>query len=332
MSFARLRSSAVLFLTALVLTCSHAEAQQSTKVPRIGFVGASGTTNNPRSNFNVFQQALRDLGYVDGKNILIEYRNAEGKLDLIPILVDELVQLKIDVLVTTNPIAIRTAKKATKTIPIVMVSSADPVATGIVDNLARPGGNITGLSLLARDLSGKRLELLTEAIPGVRRIGVLWDADSSVMSSGLKEYEAAARATKVQLQSLEVRGPRPDLDSAFHTATKEQVGGLITVRTSVLNLYAKRIADLAVTNRLPSMFEVSSYVEVGGLMSYANSDAESFKRAATYVDKILKGANPAELPIEQPTKFELVINLKTAKQIGLTIPPNVLARADRVIK
>ena len=332
MSFARLRSSAVLFLTALVLTCSHAEAQQSTKVPRIGFVGASGTTNNPRSNFNVFQQALRDLGYVDGKNILIEYRNAEGKLDLIPILVDELVQLKIDVLVTTNPIAIRTAKKATKTIPIVMVSSADPVATGIVDNLARPGGNITGLSLLARDLSGKRLELLTEAIPGVRRIGVLWDADSSVMSSGLKEYEAAARATKVQLQSLEVRGPRPDLDSAFHTATKEQVGGLITVRTSVLNLYAKRIADLAVTNRLPSMFEVSSYVEVGGLMSYANSDAESFKRAATYVDKILKGANPAELPIEQPTKFELVINLKTAKQIGLTIPPNVLARADKVIR
>ena len=332
MSFARLRSSAVLFLTALVLTCSHAEAQQSTKVPRIVFVGASGTTNNPRSNFNVFQQGLRDLGYVDGKNILIEYRNAEGKLDLIPILVDELVQLKIDVLVTTNPIAIRTAKKATKTIPIVMVSSADPVATGIVDNLARPGGNITGLSWLARDLSGKRLELLTEAIPGVRRIGVLWDADSSVMSSGLKEYEAAARATKVQLQSLEVRGPRPDLDSAFHTATKEQVGGLITVRTSVLNLYAKRIADLAVTNRLPSMFEVSSYVEVGGLMSYANSDAESFKRAATYVDKILKGANPAELPIEQPTKFELVINLKTAKQIGLTIPPNVLARADRVIK
>ena len=332
MSFARLRSSAVLFLTALVLTCSHAEAQQSTKVPRIGFVGASGTTNNPRSNFNVFQQGLRDLGYVDGKNILVEYRNAEGKLDLIPILVDELVQLKIDVLVTTNPIAIRTAKKATKTIPIVMVSSADPVATGIVDNLARPGGNITGLSLLARDLSGKRLELLTEAIPGVRRIGVLWDADSSVVSSGLKEYEAAARATKVQLQSLEVRGPRPDLDSAFHTATKEQVGGLITVRTSVLNLYAKRIADLAVTNRLPSMFEVSSYVEVGGLMSYANSDAESFRRAATYVDKILKGANPAELPIEQPTKFELVINLKTAKQIGLTIPPNVLARADKVIR
>ena len=327
------RSLVVCFGSALLFALwVSVEAQQPTKVPRIGFVGASGTTNNPRSNFNVFQQGLRDLGYVDGKNILIEYRNAEGKLDSIPILVDELIQLKIDVLVTTNPNAIRAAKQATKTIPIVMVSSADPVAMGIVDSLARPGGNITGLSLLARDLSGKRLELLREAIPGVRRIGVLWDADSSVAAIALKEYGAAARATKVQLQSLEVRGPSPDLESAFHAASKGQAGGLITVRTSVLNRYAKHIADLALRNQLPSMFEVSAYVEVGGLMSYANSDAESFKRAATYVDKILKGAKPAELPIEQPTKFELVINLKTAKQIGLTIPPNVLARADRVIK
>ena len=316
----------------LFALCSYTDAQQPKQVHRIGFVGASGTTNNPRSNFNVFQQGLRDLGYVEGKNILVEYRNAKGKLDSIPILVDELVQLKIDVLVTTNPIAIRTAKQATKTIPIVIISSADPVAAGIVDSLAHPGGNITGVSLLARDLSGKRLELLTEAIPGVRRIGVLWDADSSVAAIGLKEYEAAARATKVQLQSLELRGPSPDLASAFQAATKERAGGLIMVRTSVLNLYAKHIADLAVRNRLPSMFEVSSYVEVGGLMSYANSDAESFKRAAVYVDKILKGAKPGDLPVEQPTKFELAINLKTAKQIGLTIPPNVLARADRVIK
>ena len=324
--------AAILFAGALLTVAVTIEAQQPKKVPRIGFVGASGTSNDPRSNFSVFQQGLTYLGYVDGKNILIEYRNAEGKLDSIPILVDELVQLKIDVLVTTNPIAIRTAKQVTKTIPIVMVSSADPVATGIVDNLARPGGNITGVSLLARDLSGKRLELLTEAIPGVRRIGVLWDADSSVAAIGLKEYEAAARATKVQLQSLEVRGPSPDLESAFHAASTGQAGGLITVRTSVLNRYAKHIADLAVRNRLPSMFEVSAYVEVGGLMSYANSDAESFKRAASYVDKILKGAKPADLPVEQPSKFELVINLKTAKQIGLTIPPNVLARADKVIR
>jgi ABC transporter substrate binding protein len=178
-------------------------------------VGASGISTDPGSNFNVFRQGLRDLGYVEGKNILIENRNAEGKLELIPILVDELVQLKIDVLVSTNPIAIRAAKQATKTIPIVMVSSADPVATGIVDSLARPGGNITGLSLLARDLSGKRLELLTEAVPGVRRVGVLWDADSSAAAIGLKEYEAAARVMKVQLQSLEVRGPSPDLENAF---------------------------------------------------------------------------------------------------------------------
>jgi ABC-type uncharacterized transport system substrate-binding protein len=309
-----------------------AQAQQAKKIPRIGFLGGSGITNNPRSNFNVFLQGLRDLGYVDGKNIVIENRNAEGKLDLIPILVDELIQLKIDVLVTTNPTAIRAAKEATKTIPVVMVSSVDPVATGIVDSLARPGGNITGLSLLARDLSGKRLELITEAVPGIKRIGVLWDANSSAAAIGLKEYEAAARTMKVPLQSLAVQGPIPDLESAVQAAAKGRADALITVRTSVLNLYSKHIADLAIKNRLPSMFEVSAYVEVGGLMSYANSDAESFKRAAFYVDKILKGAKPGDLPVEQPTKFELVINLKTAKQIGVTIPPNVLARADRVIK
>jgi putative ABC transport system substrate-binding protein len=316
----------------LLALCIHAEAQQPKKVSRIGFVGASGTSNNPRSNFNIFRQGLRDLGYVDGKNILIEYRNAEGKLDLIPSLVDELVQLKIDVLVSTNPTAVRAAKQATKTIPIVMVSSVDPVATGIVNSLARPGGNITGLSILARDLNGKRLELLTEAVPGVRHVGVFWDADSSAAAIGLKEYEAAARAMKIQLRSLGVRGPSPDLESAFQAATKGHAGGLITVRTSVLNRYAKHIADLAIKNRLPSMFEVSAYVEVGGLMSYANSDAESFKRAAVYVDKILKGAKPADLPVEQPTKFEFIVNLKTAKQIGVTIPPNVLARADRIIR
>ena len=322
-----------LALCAVLLTLSFpAEAQQAKKIARIGFVGASGTSNDPRSNFNLFRQGLRDLGYVEGKNILIEYRNAEGKLDLIPMLVDELLQLKIDVLVSTNPTAIRAAKQATKTIPIVMVSSVDPVATGIVDSLARPGGNITGLSLLARDLSGKRLELLTEAVPGVGRVGVLWDANSSAAAIGLKEYEAAARAMKVQLQSLEVRGPSPDLESAFQAATKGRANALITVRTSVLNRYPKRIADLAIKNRLPSMFEVNAYVEVGGLMSYANSDAESFKRAAVYVDKILKGTKPAALPVEQPKKFEFVINLKTAKALNLTIPQSVLFRADKVIR
>jgi putative tryptophan/tyrosine transport system substrate-binding protein len=320
-----------LLITVLLFT-GLAEAQQPNKMPRIGLIGASGTTNNPRSNFNVFLQGLRDLGYVDGKTIVIEYRNAEGKLDLIPILVDELIQLKVDVLVTTNPTAIQAAKQATKTIPIVMVSSADPVATGMVDSLAHPGGNITGLSLLARDLSGKRLELLAETVPGLRRVGVLSDADSSAAAIGLKEYGAAARAMKIQLQTQEVRGRSPDLESAIQALTKGRADALVTVRTSVLNLYAKRIADLAIKNRLPSMFEVNAYVEAGGLMSYANSDAESFKRAANYVDRLLKGAKPADLPVEQPTKFELVINLKTAKQIDLTIPPNVLARADKVIK
>ena len=316
----------------LLALCLSVEAQQPKKVPRIGFVGGSGSSDNPTSNFNVFRQGLRDLGYIEGKNILIERRDAEGKLDLIPILVDELVQLKIDVLVSTNPTAIRAAKQATKTIPIVMVSSVDPVATGIVDSLARPGGNITGLSLLARELSGKRLELLIEAVPGVRRVGVLWDADSSAAAIGLKEYEAAARALKIQLQSLEVRGPNPDLEGAFQAAAKGRASALITVRNLLLLRYPKRIADLAIKNRLPSMYEGSDFVETGGLVSYASNDVESFRRAATYVDKILKGAKPADLPVEQPTKFELVINLKTGKQIGLTIPPNVLARADRVIK
>jgi len=318
-------------LTVFLLTVSLAGAQQPNKMPRIGFIGASGTTNNPRSNFNVFLQGLRDLGYVDGKNIVIEYRNAEGKLDLIPFLVDELIQLQIDVLVTTNPAAIRAAKQATKTIPIVILSTADPVATGIVDSLAYPGGNITGLSLLARDLSGKRLELLAETVPGIRRVGVLSDADSSAAAIALKEYEAAARAMKIQLQPQEVRGRSPDLEGAIQAFTKRRAGALVTVRTSVLNFYAKRIADLAAKNRLPSMFEVNAYVEVGGLMSYANSDTESFKRAAYYVDR-MKGAKPADLPVEQPTKFEFVINLKTAKQIALTIPPDVLVRATRIIR
>jgi len=318
-------------LTVFLLTVSLAGAQQPNKMPRIGFIGASGTTNNPRSNFNVLLQGLRDLGYVDGKNIVIEYRNAEGKLDLIPFLVDELIQLQIDVLVTTNPAAIRAAKQATKTIPIVILSTADPVATGIVDSLAYPGGNITGLSLLARDLSGKRLELLAETVPGIRRVGVLSDADSSAAAIALKEYEAAARAMKIQLQPQEVRGRSPDLEGAIQAFTKRRAGALVTVRTSVLNFYAKRIADLAAKNRLPSMFEVNAYVEVGGLMSYANSDTESFKRAAYYVDR-MKGAKPADLPVEQPTKFEFVINLKTAKQIALTIPPDVLVRATRIIR
>jgi putative ABC transport system substrate-binding protein len=293
---------------------------------------SSTDPNNPGRRFEAFRQGLRDLGYVEGKNILIEYRSPEGQLDRVPSLVAELVHLKVDVLVATFTVAIRAAKQATKTIPIVMVTQQDPVATGIVASLARPGGNITGLTRLGRDLSGKRLELLTEAVPGISRVGVLWDANAPGPVIGFKEYETAARALKIQLQSLEIRGPNSDLAGAFQAATKGRVSALITITNALLSRYPKRIADLAIKNRLPSMYETSEYVEAGGLMSYSSNDAENYRRAAWYVDKILKGAKPADLPVEQPTKFEFVINLKTAKQIGVTIPANVLARADRVIR
>src|SRR5262249_2649439 len=225
------------------------------------------------------------------------------------------------------------AKQATKTISIVMVATVDPVATGLIDSLAHPGGNITGLTRLQRELSGKRLELLKEVIPKIVRVGVLWETDDPAAAIAFKEYDAAAHALKIQLQSLEVRGPNPDLEGAFRDATKRRANALVTV-TSVLvsSRYLKRIADLAIKNRLPSMCENSRFVEAGSLMSYSANDAESYRQAAWYVKKILKGAKPAELPVEQPTKFEFVINLKTAKQIGLTIPPNVLMRADKVLK
>jgi putative ABC transport system substrate-binding protein len=272
-----------------------------------------------------------------GKNIVVEYRYAEGKSERYPSLVAELVELKVDVVVMTAFPAIRAAKQATKTIPIVMVTNVDPVETGLVDSLARPGGNITRLTRLTRDLSGKRLELLTELVPGMSRVGVLWDVDGSGI--GFKEYETAARAIKVQLQSLGVRGPSPDLEGAFQAAVRGRASAFVTVRSSLLNRNSKRIADLAIKNRLASMYEGSEFIAAGGLVSYEVNGNEIFRRAVTYVDKILKGTKPAELPVEQPTKFEFVINLKTAKQIGLpakqiglTIPPNVLARADKVIR
>jgi putative tryptophan/tyrosine transport system substrate-binding protein len=319
-------------ITVLLITALPAEAQQPAKIPRIGWVSGSGDRNTPGPQVEAFQQGLRDIGYIEGKNIVVEYRYAEGKMDRIADLVAELVKLQVDVLVSPNGPAVLAAKQATKTIPIVMVVVLDPVATGIVDSLARPGGNITGVSTLNRELSGKRLELLKEAVPRISRVGVLWDANAPGPKTGFKEYEGAARRLKIQLQSLEVRGPSPDLEVAFQAAVKERANAVITVRSGVLNRYPKGIADLAIKNQLPSMYEQSQYVEAGGLMSYSTNDAESFKRAAVYVDKILKGTTPANLPVEQPTKFELVINLKTAKQIGLTIPPNVLARADKVIR
>jgi putative ABC transport system substrate-binding protein len=321
-----------LLATLLVTAVTLAEAQQPTKIPRIGYVSGTGDPSNPGPYVEALRQGLRDLGYIEGKNIAIEYRGAEGKLDRVPSLVAELVQLKVDVLVVPIPGAIRAAKQATKTISIVMVAGVDPVETGLVDSLARPGGNITGLSTLAQDLSGKRLELLMEVVPRLSRVGILRSADDQIAAIAFKQYEAAARALKIQLQSLEVRDPNPDIEGAFQTAAKKRVSAFITVTTATLFLQQKRIADLAIKNRLPSMYQGSAWVESGGLMSYSTHELEVFRRAATYVDKILKGVKPADLPIEQPTKFEFVINLKTAKQIGLTIPQKVLVRADRVIK
>jgi putative ABC transport system substrate-binding protein len=312
----------------LFVLCVPVQAQQPTKVPRIGFLGPPIT--DPRTE--AFRQGLRDLGYIEEKNILVEYRYVGGRMDRYRDFAAELVQLKVDVLVAVPFQGIRAAKEMTKTIPIVMVTTQDPVATGIVDSLARPGGNITGLARLTRELGGKRLGLIKEVAPQVSRVGVLWAADDEGSAIGLKDYEGAARALRMPLQSLGVRGPKPDLEGAFGEAVQAQVTALVAIRGGLINPHQKRIADLAIENRLPSIFEGNDFVEAGGLMSYTTDDVESFKRAAVYMDKILKGAKPADLPVEQPTKFELVINLKTAKQIGLTIPPHVLARADKVIR
>jgi putative ABC transport system substrate-binding protein len=319
-------------LGALLLALSlPAYAQQPGRVPRIGYVSGAGNISNPGPYVEALRQGLRDLGYVEGKNFAIEYRGAGGKPDRMPSLVTELVQFKVDVLVVPTAGAVRAAKRATKTIPVVMVTQVDPVAAGLVDSLARPGGNITGLATLQRDLSGKRLELLAEVVPRLSRVGILRNPDDET-AIGFKDYEAAALALKIRLQSLNARGSDPDLEGAFREAVKGRANAVITITNSPLLRNSKRIANLALKNRLPSMYEGSTWVEAGGLMSYSANDLELFRRAATYVDKILKGAKPADLPVEQPTKFELTINLKTAKQIGLTIPQKVLVRADRVIK
>jgi putative ABC transport system substrate-binding protein len=263
---------------------------------------------------------------------VVEYRYYEGNLDRVPGLVAELVQLKVDVLIVGALPAIRAAKQSTTTIPIVVVTSQDPVGAGLIDSLARPGGNITGVTTLQRELSGKRLELLKEAVPGISRVGVLWYATGESSTIGFKEYEAAARALKIPLQPLGLRGPNPDLDGAFQAAAKGRVNALVPIITPPVLRYQKQIVDLAIKNRLPSMCERSEFIEAGGLASYSSNDADQFRRAAYYVDRILKGAKPADLPVEQPMKFEFVINLKTAKQIGVTIAPEVLARANKLIK
>ena len=307
-----------------------AQAQQPKKVPRIGFLGgASASFYAARTN--AFRQGLNELGYTEGKNIDIEYRYAEGKFDRLPDLAAELVGLKLDVIVAAPTPSVLAAKKASATTPIVFASVVDPVASGLVASLARPGGNITGLTILGPELSGKRLELLKEVLPNVTRVAALWNSANPAQELIWKEMQAAAQELRLQLQSLEVRSAN-DFDIAFKAALRERAQALIPSGEPLINTQLKRIVEFAAKNRLPAMYAGPEVVDAGGLMSYAPNYTDQYRRAAVYVDKILKGAKPADLPVEQPTKFEFVINLKTAKQIGLTIPPNVLARADRVIK
>jgi putative tryptophan/tyrosine transport system substrate-binding protein len=316
-----------LLTIALLATFSVAAAQQPTKVPRIGYLAAALGS----SRHEAFRQGLRELGYVEGKNIVIEWRDAEGKVDRLPALAAELMRLKVDVIVTNGGAPTRAAKEATATIPIVMTQDSDPVAIGFVASLARPGGNITGLATLNPELSGKRLELLKEIVPKLSRVAVLGTSTAPGSAQMLREVELAGGAFGVKLQYLDVLSPKY-IETAFREASKGRADGVLAMGGVVLSSHRTQVVELAVKSRLPAIYYRSEFVEDGGLVSYAVNLNDLARRAAVYVDKILKGVKPGDLPIEQPKKFELIINLKAAKQIGLTIPPNVLARADRVIR
>ena len=319
-----------LLTTVLLTTAPLAEAQQPNKVPGIVYLTA-GSPSSSSERYEAFRQGLRELGYVEGKTIVVESRYAEGKLDRLPALVAELVRLKVDVIVTGGASVTRAAKEATKTIPIVMAQDPDPVGNGFVSSLARPGGNITGLSTLGPEISGKRLELLKEIVPKLSRVAVLGTSTNPGNATQLRETELAAEALKVKLQYLDVLNPK-DIETAFRAASKGRAEAVLVLAGPVLNAYRTQVVELPVKSRLPATYPRSEYVEAGGLMSYGVSITDLDRRAATYVDKILKGRKPADLPVEQPIKFEFIINLKAAKQIGLTIPPNVLVRADKVIR
>ena len=319
-----------LLATFLLTTVSLVEAQQPAKIPRIGILGGASASANAR-RMEGFHQGLRELGYVEGKNIVIEQRWAEGKLDRLRALAAELARLKVDIIVSAGPTVTRVAKEATVTIPIVMGFDDDPVGSGFVASLARPGGNITGLSALSPELSGKQLELLKEIIPKLSRVAVIGSSTHPGTVQSIKEMELAAAAFKVQLQNIDVLDPK-DLETAFGAASKGNADAVLVLTSVVTNSHRKQIVELAAKNRLPAIYYTAEWVEAGGLMTYGASFTDLFRRAATYVDKILKGAKPGDLPVEQAKKFEFIINLKAAKQIGLTIPPNVLARADRVIR
>jgi putative ABC transport system substrate-binding protein len=325
------RRKLLVALAASALTAPlAAEAQAPAKVRRIGLLSPS-TASDTALWHQAFRLGLRDLGWVEGKNIRIEYRYAEGRSDRLPDLAAELVRLKVDIIVTTVTSDSLAAQKATKAIPIVMVAAGDPVAVGLVESLARPGGNITGLSQMNVELGGKRLELLKEIVPKLSRVAVLWDPQSASSTLAWKEIQLPAQQLGVQLHSLEVRSPN-DFDQAFEDATTARAGALFVTAAPVISQNLKRIADFAAKSRLPSIFLRSQFADYGGLVEYGPNRSDLYRRAATFVDKILKGAQPGDLPIEQPTKFELVINMKTAKAIGLTIPRTVLFRADRVIE
>jgi putative ABC transport system substrate-binding protein len=321
----------VWLLTTILLTAAFsAEAQQPKNLPTIGLLIA-GSAASEVSRIEAFRQGLRERGYVDGKNVAVEYRYAEGKLDSLSSLAAELVRLKVDVIVTAGPTATHAAKKATNVIPVVMAQVNDPVGDGFVANLARPGGNITGLSAMGPELSGKQLELLKEIIPRLSRVAVLGTSTQPGTTQALNETKLSSRALGVQLQFLDAKSYE-EIEVAFRSVSKTHADALLVLSGPTFLLERHAIIELAAKNRLPAMYFAREFVEDGGLMTYAANVTELWRRAAAYVDKILKGAKPADLPVEQPRKFEFVINLKAAKQIGLTIPPNVLARADRVIK
>lgn len=314
----------------LIALCSFASAQQPAKIPHIGYLSGNSLSANA-ARIEAFRQGLRELGYIEGKNIIVEWRSAEGKNERTPALAAELVGLKVEVIVSSGPISTRVAKKATTRIPIVMVFGNDPVGSGFVASLARPGGNITGLSSLAPEISGKQLELLKEVVPKLSRVAVLGNSTEPGNAQALKELELAAGALNVQLQQLDVLSSK-DIEASFQSASKQRAGAVLVLAGPVTSPHRTEVVNLAAKNRLPAIYYRSDFVEAGGLMTYSVNYNDLARRAATYVDKILKGAKPAELPVEQPTKFEFIINLRAAKQISLTIPQRVLARADRVIR
>jgi putative ABC transport system substrate-binding protein len=316
--------------TLLFAPCFTAEAQQTKKIPRIGYLG-SGSASTHKVLLDSVRQGLRELGYIEGQNIAIEYRYAEGKQERLADLTTELVRLRLDVIVTVGTQATRAVKQATSTIPIVVAGAGDLVRAGLVASLARPGGNVTGSTNIDPDLSAKRLELLKETFPKLSRVAVLYRGGSGTDAEELKETQAAARTLNIQVQPLAVKDPAQFSDR-YAAMKKERAAALIIFHGNLTSFHKQQLVELAAKNRLPTMCGQSAWSDAGCLISYGHDRSHQWRRTATYVDKILKGAKPADLPVEQPTKFELVTNLKTAKQIGLTIPPNVLARADRVIR